>query len=167
MHRGATAVPVGVPYTDCQILAACKALPERGSEWCSPRGHGLVMLLLVVHIITSWTARVIKGLTLQFCWLTTFQKPASQKRRRTAYPRGPHGQRRKIRHRSHGIGLCQLSLSLVATQRAGCASKPCTFIQVGLSFSETLSHLFHLIYYSQLQLDGIILCYLAFRYHSQ
>ena len=86
MHRGATAVPVGVPYTDCQILAACKALPERGSEWCSPRGHGLVMLLLVFHIITSWTAWVIKGLILQFRGLTTFQIPASQKRRIIAYP---------------------------------------------------------------------------------
>ena len=32
-----------------------------------------------------------------------------------------------------------LSLSLAARQRDGCASKPCTFIKVGLSVSETLS----------------------------
>ena len=129
--------------------------------------HGFVILLLVFHIITSWTAWVIKGLILQFCGLTTFQIPASQKRRRTAYPWGPHNQRRKIRHRSHGIGLCRLSLSLVATQRAGCASKPCALTQVGLLVLETFSLLFCLIYYPQFQLDCIILCYLAFRYHGQ
>jgi len=124
-------------------------------------------LLLVFHIITAWTARAIKALILQFCGLTTFQTPASQKRRRTAYPRRPHYQRRKIQHRSHGIGLCRLSLSLVATQRAGCASKPCALTQVGLLVLETFSLLFCLIYYPQFQLDCITLCYLAFRYHGQ
>ena len=57
--------------------------------------HGFVILLLVFHIITSCTARVIKGLILQFHGLTTFQILASQKRR-TIYPRGSHGQRRKV-----------------------------------------------------------------------
>eukprot|EP00076_Gallus_gallus_P027322 XP_015150540.1 class I histocompatibility antigen, F10 alpha chain-like isoform X8 [Gallus gallus] len=46
----------------------------------------------------SWTARVITGLIVRFRVLTTIQIPASRKRRRTAYPRGPHGQRGKIRH---------------------------------------------------------------------
>ena len=124
-------------------------------------------MLLAFHIITAWTAWAIKALILQFCGLTTFQIPASQKRRRTAYPRGPHSQRRKIRHRSHGIGLCQFSLSLVATQRSGCASKPCALTQVGLLVLETFSLLFCLIYYPQFQLDCIIFSYLAFRYHGQ
>ena len=122
---------------------------------------------MVFHIITAWRARVNKGLVLQVRGLTTFQIPASQKRRRTAYPRGPHGQRRKIRHGSHGIGLCRLSLSLVATQRAGCASKPCALTQVGLLVLETFSLLFYLIYNPQFQLDCFTLCYLAFRYHGQ
>eukprot|EP00076_Gallus_gallus_P027317 XP_015150535.1 class I histocompatibility antigen, F10 alpha chain-like isoform X2 [Gallus gallus] len=38
------------------------------------------------------------GLIVRFRVLTTIQIPASRKRRRTAYPRGPHGQRGKIRH---------------------------------------------------------------------
>ena len=122
---------------------------------------------MVFYIITAWRARVIKGLVVQVRGLTTFQIPASQKRRRTAYPRGPHNQRRKIWHRSHGIGLCRLSLSLVATQRAGCASKPCALTQVGLLVLETFSLLFCLIYYPQFQLDCITLCYLAFRHHGQ
>ena len=42
---------------------------------------------------------------LQFCGLTAFQILASQKRRRTTYPRGPDGWRRKIRDGSHGIWL--------------------------------------------------------------
>ena len=70
-----------------------------------------LFLLLVFHIITSCTAQVIKGLILQFRGLATFQIPASQKRRRTMYPRGLHSQRRKVRHGSHGIWLFRLSLS--------------------------------------------------------
>ena len=58
------------------------------------------------------------------------------------------------------------SLSLVAKQKGGCASKLCAFIQVGLSVLKTFSLLFYLIYYPYFQLDCIILCYLAFRYHS-
>ena len=58
------------------------------------------------------------------------------------------------------------SLALAARQRGGCASKPCTFTQVGLLVSETFSLLFYLIYYTKFQLDCIILCYLAFQYHS-
>jgi len=66
--------------------------------------HSFVMFLLVFHIITSCTAQINKGLILWFRGLATFQIPVSQKRR-TAYPRGPHGQRqrRKINHGSHGI----------------------------------------------------------------
>ena len=64
---------------------------------------GFVILLLVFHIITSWTVRVLKELILQFHGLTTFQILASPKRRRTTYPRGSHSQGRKIRHGSHGI----------------------------------------------------------------
>ena len=67
--------------------------------------HGFVILLLVFHIITSCTAQVIKELILQFHGLITFQIPASQKRRRTTYPRWPHSQRRKIRHGGHSISL--------------------------------------------------------------
>jgi len=52
---------------------------------------------IVFHIITSCTARVDKELILQI--------PASQKRRRTTYPREPHGQRRKIYHRCNRISL--------------------------------------------------------------
>ena len=37
------------------------------------------------------------------------------------------------------------ALSLAARQRGGCASKPCAFIQVGLSVSETFSLLFDLL----------------------
>ena len=70
-----------------------------------------LFLLLVFHIITSCTARVPKELILQFCGLTTFQILASQKRRRTTYPKGPDGWRRKIRDGSHGIWLFRLSLS--------------------------------------------------------
>jgi len=47
----------------------------------------LWFLLLVFHIITSCKARGIKELILQFCGLTTFWIPGSQKRRRTTYPR--------------------------------------------------------------------------------
>jgi len=75
-----------------------------------PRCHGFVILLLVFHIKTSCTARVIKELILQFRGLTTCQIPASQKRR-TTYPRRPHSKRRKIRHRSHGIWLSLVSLA--------------------------------------------------------
>ena len=99
------------------------------------RCHGFVILLLVFHIITSSTAQVIKGLILQFCGLTTFQIPDSQKRR-TMHPRGPHSQRKKIRHGSHGIEVTG-SDSLTIWKRGGCASKTCTFIQVGLLVSET------------------------------
>ena len=112
--------------------------------------HGFVILLLVFHILTSWTVCVLKELIFQFRGLTTFQIPAPQKRRRTTYPRGPHSQRRKIHHRSHGIWLLFFfprMLSLAARQRGGCASKPHAFIQVGLSVLETFSLLFHLIYY--------------------
>ena len=112
--------------------------------------HGFVIFLLVFHIITSWTVRVLKELIFQFHGLTTFQIPAPQKRRRTTYPRGPHSQRRKIHHRSHGIWLLFFfprTLSLAARQRGGCASKLHAFIQVGLSVLETFSLLFHLIYY--------------------
>ena len=73
-------------------------------------GRSVVCLLLVFHIITSCTARILKELILQFCGLTTFQILASQKRRRTTYPRGPDGWRRKIRDGSHGIWLFRLSL---------------------------------------------------------
>ena len=72
--------------------------------------HGFVILLLVFHIITSCTARVLKELILQFHGLTTFQILASQKRR-SIYPRAPHGQRREICHWSHGFWLFWLSLS--------------------------------------------------------
>ena len=82
---------------ESEHLQHCKSLMQATGQ-C----HGFVILLLVFHIITSCTARVIKGLILQFCGLTTFQIPASQKRR-TTYPRGPHGQRRKIRLGKHVI----------------------------------------------------------------
>ena len=99
--------------------------------------HGFVILLLVFHIIASHTARVIKRLILQFHGLTTFQILAPQKRR-TTYPRGPHGQRRKIRHRSHRIWLSWLSLSHCQAEEF-CASKLCAFIQVGVSVLESFS----------------------------
>ena len=44
-------------------------------------------MLSIFHIIISCKAQVIKELILQFCGLTAFQIPGSQKRRRTTYPR--------------------------------------------------------------------------------
>ena len=83
---------------------------NRGKKDVAKSGRSVICLLLLFHIITSCTARVPKELILQFCGLTTFQILASQKRRRTTYPRGPNGQRRNIRYRSHGIWLFRLSL---------------------------------------------------------
>ena len=40
------------------------------------RCHGFLILLLAFHIITSWTAWVLKEVILQFRGLTTFQIPA-------------------------------------------------------------------------------------------
>ena len=49
-------------------------------------------------------------------------------------------------------------LSLTARQRGGCASKPCTFIQVGLLVSETFSLiLFHLLASISIRLYYIVL----------
>jgi len=48
---------------------------------------------MVFHIIISREVWVIKELILQFYRLTTFQIPASQKRRKTTYPRGSQSQR--------------------------------------------------------------------------
>ena len=84
---------------------------NRGKKEDASSGRSVVCLLLVFHIITSCTARVPKELILQLCGLTTFQILAFQKRRRTTYPRGPDGWRRKIRDGSHGIWLFRLSLS--------------------------------------------------------
>ena len=123
---------------------------------------------MVFHIITSCTVWVIKGLILQFCGLTTFHIPASQKRRRTTYPRGTHSQRRKICHGNHRIwvtGSGSHSLSGSHAARWVCFQAVCLH-QVGLLVSETFSLLFYLIYYPYFQLDCIMLCYLAFWYHS-
>jgi len=80
--------------------------------------HDIVILLLVFHIITTCTAQVIKELILQFHGLTTFWIPGSQKRRRTTYPMGLHGQRGRCdMEGSHGISLSDWSsLSLTAWQ---------------------------------------------------
>ena len=61
---------------------------------------------------------VIKELVLQFHGLTTFWIPGSQKRRRTMYPMGLHGQRGRYNMEgSHGISLSDWSsLSLTAWQ---------------------------------------------------
>ena len=83
---------------------------NRGKKEVAKLGRSVICLLLIFHIITSCTARVPKELMLQLCGLTTFQILASQKRR-TTYPRGPDGWRRKIRDGSHGIWLFRLSLS--------------------------------------------------------
>ena len=60
-----------------------------------------------------------------------------------------------------------LSLPLAAWERVWvCFQAMYLQFKVGLSVLETLSLLFYLIYYPQFQLDCIILCYLAFQYHS-
>jgi len=127
--------------------------------------HGFVILLLVFRIITSRTARVIKELILQFHGLTTFHILASQKRRRTTYPRGPHSQRRKIHHRSHGIWLLFFSAhALSGCQAEGwvCFQAACLHSSRSFGFGNFLSLISFDLLLSYFQLDCIILCYLAF-----
>ena len=121
--------------------------------------HGFVILLLVFHIITSWTVCVLKELIFQFRGLTTFQIPAPQKRRRTTYPRDPHDQRRKMHHRSHGIWLLFFS----AHALSGCQAEGWVCFQAmhlhqgGLSVSETFSLLFYLLPLISIRLYYIVL----------
>ena len=119
--------------------------------------HGFVILLLVFHIITSCTARVLEELILQFCGLTTFRIPASQKRRRTTNPRGPHGQRG--RYILEDMRSCSWmgshSLSLPG-RGCGCASKCALSVQSRpFSFRNFLS----LVLFDSLASISIRLCY--------
>ena len=126
--------------------------------------HGFVILLLVFHIITSWTVCVLKELIFQFRGLTTFQIPSPQKRR-TTYPRGPHGQSRKIHHRSHGIWLLFFSAhALSGCQAEGwvCFQAACLHSSRSFGFGNFLSLISFDLLLSYFQLDCIILCYLAF-----
>ena len=129
--------------------------------------HGFVILLLVFHIITSWTACVLKELIFQFRGLTTFQIPAPQKRR-TTYPRGPHGQRRKILHGSHGMCFFFSTRSLSGSHAEGwvCFQAACLHSSRSFGFGNFLSLISFDLLLSYFQLDCIILCYLAFWYHS-
>ena len=69
--------------------------------------HGFVILLLVFHIITSWTKEKKNYVS---------QRTSRSEKEDTS---------RKIRHLvAHG-----LLLSLAARERSGCASKPCAFIK--------------------------------------
>ena len=139
-------------------------------------------MILVFHIITSCTTWVIKGLILQFHGLTTFQIPASQKRRRTTYPRGPHGQRRKTHHGRYVIWLRAVLLHfrllpgeewVCFPSRAPSSSKAFGFgnsltlsLSPSLSLFRSLSPSFHLVYYTYSQLDCIVSCHLASQHHS-
>ena len=144
-------------------------------------GHGFVILLFVFHIITSCTAQVLKELIVQFHGLTTFQILVSQKRRRTTYPRGPHGQRRKIHHGRYVIWLRAVFFTFACCQgEEWVCFQAVRLHQVRLSVSETLSlslslplyrsfalsPSFHLVYYTYSQLDCIVSCHLASQHHS-
>ena len=118
--------------------------------------HRFVTLLLVFHIITSWTKE---------------KNYVSQRTSRSE----KEDTSRKIRHLvAHG-----LSLSVAVRERSGCAFQAGRLHQVRLSVSETLSlslplplyrsfalSLIHLVYYPYSQLDCIVLCHLVSQHHS-
>ena len=79
--------------------------------------HGFVILLLVFHIITSWTKEKKNYVS---------QQTSRSEKEDTS---------RKIRHLvAHGV-----SLSVAARERSGCAFQAMRLHQVGLSVSEALS----------------------------
>ena len=118
-----------------QLLAACLTAPGTAVSIAALHSFRLLPLLFCVR---QWSiAAVLLALTQGEINMTSLGQ-LSIHRRRTTYPRGPHGQRRKIRHRSHRIWLSWLSLSHCQAEEF-CASKLCAFIQVGVSVLESFS----------------------------
>ena len=105
--------------------------------------HGFVILLLVFHIITSWTKEKKNYVSQRTSW----------------------SEKEDTSWKTHHLVVHGLSLAARCFQDV-------SLHQVGLSVSETLSLsfslslLFHLIYYPYFQLDCIISCHLAFQHHS-
>ena len=116
--------------------------------------HGFVTLLLVFHIITSWTKE---------------KNYVSQRTSRSE----KEDTSRKIRHLV-ARGLFHFHLLPgrgvgVLPSRAPSSSRAFGFgnsLSLSISISLFRSLSFHLIYYPYFQLDCIISCHLAFQHHS-
>ena len=134
------------------LLGPVTAWSLPGGELC----HGIVSLLLVFHIITSWT------------------KEKNYVSQRTSRSQNEDTSR-KIRHLV-ARGFLHFHLLpgeewVCFPSRAPSSSKAFGFgnsltLSLYLSLSLFCCRLFHLLYYPYSQLECIISCHLAFRYRS-
>ena len=120
-------------------------------------GHSVVLSPPLVLITLSWFCNFAIGIP---------HHNIMDKRRRTTYPRGSHGQRRKLHHGRYVIWLRMIfRFRLLPRRGVGVLPSRAPSSSRTFGFGNSLS-LFHLIYYPYFQLDCIISCHLAFRYHS-